>query len=100
MEAGFVMPRVTISNNTRVAGSALPNGVKLVITVGNASPVNLEVGQTGTYNVANKQVITIKPESKMMQGANYIQPDGNDKKLSIIPSDDLNVFGVMIAPKI
>jgi hypothetical protein len=90
------MPRVTISNNTRVAGSALPNGVKLAITVGNASPVNLEVGQTGTYNVAHNQLITIKPENKMMQGANYVQPDGNDKNLSIIPSDELNVFGVKI----
>jgi len=90
------MPRVTISNNTRVAGSALPNGVKLVITVGNASPVNLEVGQTGTYNVANKQLITIKPENKMMQGATYVQLDGNEKNLSIIPSDELNIFGVKI----
>jgi hypothetical protein len=90
------MPRVTISNNTRVAGSALPNGVKLVITVGNASPVNLEVGQTGTYNVANQQLITIKPENKMMQGATYVELDGNDKNLSIIPSDELNIFGVKI----
>jgi hypothetical protein len=46
------MPRVTISNNTRVAGSALFNDVKLVITVGNASLVNLEVGR---YNVVRNQ---------------------------------------------
>jgi|RhiMetStandDraft_4_1073278.scaffolds.fasta_scaffold467377_1 hypothetical protein len=42
-----VMPKVTITNNTKVKGSALPNGVKLAITVGSAKPVNLDVGQTG-----------------------------------------------------
>jgi len=42
-----VMPKVTITSNTKVKGSALPNGVKLAITVGSAKPVNLDVGQTG-----------------------------------------------------
>jgi hypothetical protein len=92
-----VMPKVAITNNTKVKGSALPNGVKLAITVGTANPVNLEVGQTGNYVVDRSQVIRIKPENTSMQGVNYQQPDGNDRKLSIIPADADNYFGVKIA---
>ena len=92
-----VMPRVTITNNTKVKGSALPNGVKLAITVGSAKPVNLDVGQTGNYVVDRSQVVRIKPENTSMQGVNYQQPDGDDKRLSIIPADADNYFGVKVA---
>jgi hypothetical protein len=51
----------------------MPNagGVKLVITVGTAQPVELGVGQTGEYTVCRNQVIQIKPKNNMMQPANY-----------------------------
>ncbi|HEY5813718.1 MAG TPA: hypothetical protein VIT23_13815 [Terrimicrobiaceae bacterium] len=91
------MPKITIQNKTKKTNSALPNGVKLLITVGTAEPVKLDIDKSQTFNVARNQVIRIQPENKIMQGANYTALDGNDKTLSIVPSDDLNVFGVKIA---
>ena len=90
------MPTVAITNNTKEANTLLPNGVRLAITVGNAQPVNLGVGQTGTYNVGRNEVIRIKPENTMMQGANYQLLDGGNKQLSIIPADVDGAFGVKI----
>jgi hypothetical protein len=91
------MPRVTITNNTKEANSTLPNGVKLEITVGNAPPVTVGVGLAQSFNVGRNEVIRIKPTNKMMQQVNYIQPDGNDRALSIIPADRDAAFGVRIA---
>jgi hypothetical protein len=91
-----VMPKITIRNNTQVAGSTLPNGVKLKITVGNTPQRDLAVGESRTYNVNVNQVIKIKPEATFMTGANYQQEDNADKTLSIVPADDLEVHGVQV----
>jgi hypothetical protein len=90
------MPKVTIRNNTLVAGTRLPNGVKLKITVGNAPQEDLAVGASRTYNVNLNQVITIKPEATFVTGANYQQRDNANKTLSIVPADDLGVHGVKV----
>ena len=91
------MPRVTITNNTKDANSALPNGVTLEITAGRAQPVSVGVGLAQTFRVGRNEVIRIKPANSMMQPVNYTQLDGNDRALSIIPADRDAAFGVRIA---
>ena len=91
------MPKVTITNNTKEANSTLPNGVKLEITAGRAQPVSVGVGLAQTFVVGRNEVIRIKPTNTMMEQVNYIQPDGNDRALSIIPADRDSAYGVRIA---
>ena len=90
-----IMPKVTIHNRTKAGGTALPNGVKLKIAVGDKEQ-NLDVGKSGTFNVSQNQVIKIEPANRMMQKTNWTQPDGKDRNLYIIPSDQDGAFGVKI----
>jgi hypothetical protein len=90
----LVMPKVRIHNRTKVAGTALPNGVELKITVGNATKPNLTVGGTATYDISLNQVIRIEPTNTMIEKANW-RSDGKEQNLYIIPADQ--AFGVVIS---
>jgi hypothetical protein len=88
------MPKVRIHNRTKVAGSALPNGVELKITVANAAKPNLLVDATATYDVSLNQVIKIEPKNTMIGKANW-RSDGTAPDLYIIPA--AGAFGVEIS---
>jgi hypothetical protein len=77
-----------------MAGSALPNGVELKITVGNAAKPNLSVDATATYDVSLNQVVRIEPKNTMIAKANW-QSDGRAPDLYIIPA--AGAFGVAIS---
>jgi hypothetical protein len=84
------MPKVKIHNRTKVAGTTLPNGAALEITIGDQKS-DLAIGQTGTYDVSRNAVIRIEPKNRMMQKANW-QSDGTTSDLYIIPANqDLGV---------
>jgi hypothetical protein len=88
------MPKVKIHNLTKVAGTLIPNGVVLEITIGEQKS-KLAVAQTGTYEVARDTLIKIEPTNTMMKKANWMS-DGTTSDLYIIPADEDKVFGVKI----
>jgi hypothetical protein len=84
-----VMPKIRIHNRTK--GTALPNGVVIVVRAGvtnsegvfeSPKEVVVQVGKSVDYDVSSSYAfrITAEPQNKTMKAANYFPQKGSVKK--------------------
>lgn len=83
------MPKIHIHNRTK--GTALPNGIVIVVRAGVTNSegvfeapkeVVVQVGKFVDYDVSSSYAfgITAEPQNKALKAANYFPPKGSVKK--------------------